>query len=825
MKVVTLTTCYLLFILSLNAQISGTITDTREEPLPFASIYIKGTSKGTTSNIQGNFELDLAPGKYDLVFQYVGYQQKIVQLQVTPAPQILNIELVEETVELKEIVVNANAEDPAYPVIRKAIAKRKYYKDLVETYSCEVYIKGNIKFLDAPESFMGFEIGDLGGSLDSNRQGIYYLSESKSKLHFQAPNHFKEEMLYSKVSGSDNRFGFNRATEMNFNLYENYAEIGRQIVSPVASNALQYYKYRLVGTIYDEAGRLLNKIEVIPKRSEDPVYRGYIYIVEELWNIQSVDLLLVKGAMKWPGLDSLYLKQVHVPIKEPDTWRLFSQSIHFKAGSFGFKLIGDFTGIYTQYQLQTNFEGHFFNNEIFRVESGANEQTYEFWDSIRPIPLTKEEAVDYERKDSIKIVRESKTYLDSTDAKNNTFKPADLLFGYTYRNSYKRKFFAIRPPITALQFNTVQGYNLRLGLVFGKRFDEHNIRRLFFRGNIEYGFSEKRLRINGNFTYRINQKYQTYFTVSGGTNSPQFAPSSPISRSLNSLLSLTAKKNYMKIYDKTFGRIGFGHELFNGIYLNTSVEYSRRKALVNNSNHSLFSKDRAYTSNNPLDSDSFEPFFTTHEAFIWNVYLRFRYKQKYITYPDRKFIQGSKLPDFNLIYRRGMNWFGSDVNFNHLAINIAERYLPIGVLGYLQFIAEGGIFFGKSDQPFIDYKHFNGNQTNFGNPSRYLSRFLRLPYYDYSTNEDYFQLKLQHHFDGFLLDKIPGIRKLGITTVFSFGLVYTQEKKEYLEIALGLDQIGIGAFRWLRFDVVLSHQKAQSWDLGYVIGIRLPIRD
>ena len=86
-------------------------------------------------------------------------------------------------------------------------------------------------------------------------------------------------------------------------------------------------------------------------------------------------------------------------------------------------------------------------------------------------------------------------------------------------------------------------------------------------------------------------------------------------------------------------------------------------------------------------------------------------------------------------------------------------------------------------------------------------------------------MKFQHHFESFLLDKIPGIRKLGLTTVFSLGFVYTAERKDYFEVALGLDQIGIGAFRWLRFDVVLSHQNMQNWDWAYVVGIRLPIRE
>ena len=53
--------------------ISGYIYDNEGEPLSFATIYVKQTETGTTTNIEGYFSLTLAPGKYNLFFQYLGY--------------------------------------------------------------------------------------------------------------------------------------------------------------------------------------------------------------------------------------------------------------------------------------------------------------------------------------------------------------------------------------------------------------------------------------------------------------------------------------------------------------------------------------------------------------------------------------------------------------------------------------------------------------------------------------------------------------------------------------------------------------------------------
>ena len=266
----------------LYAQLSGIVVDAAGEPLAFASVYLKGTSEGTTTNVEGNYELNLARGDYEIVFQYVGYQQQIQQVTIGDKPIILNVTLSQQAVDLQEVVVSANAEDPAYRVIRKAIEKRDYYLKQVQAYSCDVYIKGLQKIYEAPKKILGLDVDVMtDGVLDSNRQGIVYLSESLAKLHRQEPGDFKEIMISSKISGDDNGFSFNNARAMDFNFYENTINgLGREVLSPIGNRALSYYRYKLVGTFSDESGNLINKIEVLPKNPALPAFYGHIYIVE-----------------------------------------------------------------------------------------------------------------------------------------------------------------------------------------------------------------------------------------------------------------------------------------------------------------------------------------------------------------------------------------------------------------------------------------------------------------------------------------------------------------------------------------------------------------
>ena len=83
---------------------------------------------------------------------------------------------------------------------------------------------------------------------------------------------------------------------------------------------------------------------------------------------------------------------------------------------FGFKISGYFTGVYSNYELDVQFDDKFFNNEVFKVNEDSNEKLLSYWDSIRPIPLTVEEEVDYVKKDSLEKIWESKEFMDSIDA-------------------------------------------------------------------------------------------------------------------------------------------------------------------------------------------------------------------------------------------------------------------------------------------------------------------------------------------------------------------------------------------------------------------------
>ncbi|MFT5384413.1 MAG: hypothetical protein ACI8X3_001830 [Saprospiraceae bacterium] len=812
-------TCLIFFLLLSGTigQINGKITNKDGAALSFASVYVQGTSRGTTTNFEGDYFLELTPGSYKIVFQYVGYKQLVKEIEIGKNPIRVDVALEEEALILQEVVVKANAEDPAYAIIRKAIEKRKYYRDRVDEYACDVYIKGVNKLLDAPEKIFGQDLGNMGGMLDTNRQGIVYLSESEAKLFFQKPDQKKEQMISSKISGNDNGFSFNQASSMDFSFYENFIEIERKLISPIADNALAYYRYKLLGTLFDEGGRLINKIEVLPKREQDPVFRGLIYIVEDLWNIQSTELIITGASIQQSILDTLIITQLHVPVKAPDTWMLLSQSLDFKFGLLGFKVEGNFTGVFSNYDLDPQFEKGFFTNEIFKVEEGANEKTLTYWDSIRPIPLTIEESDDYVKKDSLQEIWESKEYRDSMDRKNNKFNVMNLFFGYQYNKSFKKAYFSIGSPLSTIQFNPIQGWYGNVDILFRKVYDEHNTKWLRVNPQIQYGLSDKKWRAGVQVEYNFSSETFSRLSFSGGIDMvTQFNDNEPISPFLNTYYSLLGKKNYMRVYEKDYFNLRYRRELTNGLFFTGKVEYAERSNLENTTNKSWRKKDAIYFSNVPEHPIALSEEAIKDEAILVEMNFRIRFDQKYITYPNQKFIMGSKYPDFWIRYKKGL----MDVDFDQLSLEVSDN-ISTGLVGESEFKIETGWFLNNNKMRFIDFQHFNGNQTFIFNPDKFLSSFLLMPYYERSTNDYYVQGHYQHHFNGFLFDKVPLLRKAGFKTVFGAAYLYTPENKNYLELSYGIENLGFGILKILRVDAVASFDEWKYRKFGVRLGITI----
>lgn len=82
--------------------VRGNVTDEEGNPLPGVNVLVKGTSQGTVTDIDGNFSIDEQNEQNVLVFSFVGYVSKEIQIG---QQNTINVQLATDAKSLNEVVV------------------------------------------------------------------------------------------------------------------------------------------------------------------------------------------------------------------------------------------------------------------------------------------------------------------------------------------------------------------------------------------------------------------------------------------------------------------------------------------------------------------------------------------------------------------------------------------------------------------------------------------------------------------------------------------------------------------------------------------------
>jgi GrpB-like predicted nucleotidyltransferase (UPF0157 family) len=95
-------------------------------------------------------------GGYTVNFQYLGYETAVEKVNISrSAKEVIDIILSPQSLELGVVEITDGREDPAYTVMRKAIAKATYHRQQLDSYSAQVYIKGSGRLLKSPKLLKG----------------------------------------------------------------------------------------------------------------------------------------------------------------------------------------------------------------------------------------------------------------------------------------------------------------------------------------------------------------------------------------------------------------------------------------------------------------------------------------------------------------------------------------------------------------------------------------------------------------------------------------------------------------------------------------------
>jgi hypothetical protein len=771
----------LLFFLSLKSfaqiivDVNGKVTDKQGKPLAFTSIWIEDSHEGSLTNENGGFNLKLKPGTYKISFRQLGYE---------PLFQTITVDdkLVSHDLQLNQKTTSKTLSGIGDSIILGIIAKRKAYMAQIPTYAGHLYTKASQRLNKAPKLFFKKDIAHQ-LNLNPDQGGIFSLSESIARFHTLSTDYIKEQLDAAKVTSNNEAFNFNSAAELHIDLYQNYQLFNglsdHAFVSPIANNALKFYRYQLIGQFIDQ-DKLIDEISVQPRHKSEHVFNGTIYVIDKEWLLYGANLHLSTRA-HIDFIDSVRISQQFVPLNDGN-WVPQSMNFNFYGKLFGFKYAGYFLQVFQNIGADTTTNRGSYQ-EVFHSNKDNYQKDNRFWEQNRLLPLLPDEDRFYRVSELAERHKKDKTLADSLQNTNNRFRLLPYLFnGYTLHNYEKSSSWAFPSPYNMVFYNTVEGWGIDLKAKYTKLYE--NQRTLSIIPDARYGFSDHIFNTNVfvNFTYNPFRQASVYGRI--GSDFLDLNNTGTISPFLNSLSTLLLGNNYIKLYQSRFIMGGTDGEIANGILLNGQIEYAERKSLSNSTQHT-FNRDSIYlTSNNPLDPNGNTALFPPYRALTFRGSATLTFDQEYKITSAGKFILPNPYPRVRINYREGIPALGSNVNYNFVSVDIFQDKLNMGIYGYTSYFVSAGTFPNTKNLYYPDYNQFMGGESFFFNAS--LGSFHFLNFYTYSTDRTYFEAHAEHNFTGFFLSHVPLINKLNLQEIIGGSYLTQGTLPDYKEVYIGL---------------------------------------
>jgi hypothetical protein len=245
--------------------IRGTVVDSlTQEPLAFANLALSDRRTGTTTDIDGRFQLVLPRGYADKVsISYVGYHPRQITIDALRASR--KIQLAPSVRQLGEVTIVAGA-NPALRIIRNATAaKNNHRTDRLNSYSYKSYTKVVFKLEGESVSADSLRKRNKKNeltpenksllTLDSIRQKQHLLvTESVAEKFFLRPNKQIERLLDYKISGFQTPLLASLPNDYQpLGFQDDWIKVlGKDHISPLTRNSDKIYDFTLTDTTFFE---------------------------------------------------------------------------------------------------------------------------------------------------------------------------------------------------------------------------------------------------------------------------------------------------------------------------------------------------------------------------------------------------------------------------------------------------------------------------------------------------------------------------------------------------------------------------------------------
>ncbi len=484
------------------------------QSMPFVTVIYNNQKDGFSTDIDGNFSLQLTDKVQFLKFSYVGYESVFVPKEQIPLKTDWVIRMKEKEFKLNEVTVFPG-ENPAHRIIKAVVKNRKLNDpDKLRSYSYTAYhkmvftidmdnptVNKNYKKTDLPQDSISIAKRDsvfkTAKDTTPTMQQFFasqdlFLMESVSETKFKQPDLKSEKVIMSRVSGfKQPSFVLLASQFQSFSIYSDMITLAdSRYINPVAHGSWNKYFFNIEDTTYSERGDTVFIISFRPKKGKNfEALQGVLNINTYKYAVQSITAKPVENE----GVIGVEIRQKYDLIdnqywfpEELDTKLIFNAIIVSNDSMF-YQTIAKGKSYLKDIKINKDISRKEIGNLDFIVESEAFKQADSLWEKYRQDSLTVKNLRTYHVLDSIGEA-------EHLDLKLQTIK----ILGKGY---IPIKFINLDLN-KLMDFNIFEGFRLGIGAHTNNKL----IKNVSLGGYFAYGFKDDAWKYGGNLKFNIYPK-------------------------------------------------------------------------------------------------------------------------------------------------------------------------------------------------------------------------------------------------------------------------------------------------------------------------------
>ncbi|WP_461489974.1 DUF5686 and carboxypeptidase-like regulatory domain-containing protein [Pontibacter sp. HJ8] len=805
--------------------IKGTVRDAiTKEALIGVSVFIPGTSAGTSTDYEGNFSIKTNQTTDKIQVSYLGY--RTITVPVTPGQeQTLHVKLETDAKQLSEVVVvgkkrkvkYSNKNNPAVDLIREIVANKP--KNKPESYDFvqyEQYEKMQLSLVNTPEKLKrniflrryDFITSNLDTTVVEGKAILPFFMQEEVTQHFYQKDPAKRKQIvkaekkvdFGEFIDNKGMTAYMQHMYRDIDIYENNITIvTNQFLSPIADMAPTFYRFYLKDTVTTETGQQLAELHFEPRNPSAFMFTGKLFVtLDGTYAVQRVAMWVDKSVnINWVrdlkiDLDFERNNDGRYHLSKSQLRTDFGITQNSDMGFYGERVVS-----FRDFRINEAQPASVYEGEAVVKQTDAVAQDESYWSAVRHDSLSAVEANTYTNLDSLVNMKSFQRTMDWATA---------LIAGYKRMGPN----IEIGPLNTFYSFNPVEGFRLR----FGGRTTTNFSKKYSVETYAAYGFKDEKWKYYLGGTYSLTDRSIWEFPVRAIRVSYQKDTKIP-----GQELQFVQEDNFLLSFKRGESDKLLYNETYNIEYLREFENHLSYKFGFRNWRQSpAGSLQYALVGDQTGDAEPLQlHHLTTSEA---SLELRWAPNEKFLQGKDYRTPIASKYPVFTLRGAAGLKGpFGGQFEYQRVALNVNKRFY-LSQLGYSDVVTEGGYTFGQVPFPLLTIHR--ANQTySYQLQSYNLMNFLEF------VSDQYSSINIDHSFNGFIFNKIPLIKKTKLREFITFKALYgkvrsenrpennpdllryptfsdgrqatfTLEDKPYMEASVGIGNI----FNFFRIDLV-----------------------